>query len=483
MDSNPAHILEQLLSVGRETEWIEFKVDNERPEGIGEYLSGLSNSAAVHGKESGFIVWGVEDVTRNIVGTSFRPHDRKVGAEELENWLLRLLNPRVEFKIHEFEFQGKPIVIFEVKSCRHSPVRFRDIEYIRIGSYNKKLRDYPEKERFLWAQLSAVPFERQHACGHLSADDVVNLIDYPTYFELTQQNLPTNRDGILERLERERLIFRDGDLWVITNLGALLFAKRLSDFDSVSRKAIRVITYKGTNRVETVKEQVGTRGYAAGFQGLISYLNDQLPRNEQIVSALRTEARMYPELAVRELAANALIHQDLTVTGDGPTIEIFLDRLEITNPGRPLIEVLRFIDEPPQSRNEALAAFMRRLNVCEERGSGIDKVVFEAEFFQLPAPNFLVTENHTKAILFAPRKLAAMDRKDKVRACYQHASLLYVSNEMMTNATLRRRLSIEEKNYAIASRIIADTIQEKLVKPHDPQSTSRKHARYVPFWA
>jgi ATP-dependent DNA helicase RecG len=86
-------------------------------------------------------------------------------------------------------------------------------------------------------------------------------------------------------------------------------------------------------------------------------------------------------------------------------------------------------------------------------------------------------------VMFAPRKLSEMDRQDKVRACYQHAALLYVSNKIMTNATLRQRFSIEERNYSIASRIIADTMRENLIKAKDPASTSRKHARYVPFWA
>lgn len=244
-----------------------------------------------------------------------------------------------------------------------------------------------------------------------------------------------------------------------------------------------MIVYKGNSRIKTVKEQIGTKGYAAGFQGLVSYVNDQLPTNEQIGVALRSEMRMYPELAIRELVANALIHQDLNMRGDGPMVEIFSDRIEITNPGQPLIDPLRFIDEPPQSRNEALASFMRRMNMCEERGSGIDKVVFEVEFFQLPAPKFLVTENHTKVVLFAHRKLSSMDRQDKIRACYQHACLLFVSNQRMTNATLRKRLSIQEQNYATASRIIGDTIQQKLVKPYDPESSSRKLASYVPFWA
>ncbi len=88
---------------------------------------------------------------------------------------------------------------------------------------------------------------------------------------------------------------------------------------------------------------------------------------------------MFPELAIRELVANALIHQDFSVTGAGPTVEIFDDRIDITNPGEPLVDTQRFLDTPPRSRNEALASLMRRARICEERGSGIDKVVLEVE--------------------------------------------------------------------------------------------------------
>ena len=112
---------------------------------------------------------------------------------------------------------------------------------------------------------------------------------------------------------------------------------------------------------------------------------------------------MYPEIAVRELVANALIHQDFAISGTGPMVEIFPDRIEITNPGTPLIDTLRFIDEPPRSRNQALASLIRRVNICEERGSGVDKVVFQVELFQLPAPDFQVTATHTKAVLYASR--------------------------------------------------------------------------------
>lgn len=162
---------------------------------------------------------------------------------------------------------------------------------------------------------------------------------------------------------------------------------------------------------------------------------------------------------------------------------MFDDRMEITNPGRPLINPLRFIDEPPQSRNETLAAFMRRVNICEERGSGIDKVIHAVEAWQLPAPDFIETERHTRIYLYAPRTFRQMSSKDRTRACYQHVCLMYVFNQAATNASLRKRFSFEDEDYKIVSKIINDTTKEGMIKPYDPENRSRRHARYVPYWA
>jgi predicted HTH transcriptional regulator len=191
---------------------------------------------------------------------------------------------------------------------------------------------------------------------------------------------------------------------------------------------------------------------------------------------------MFPELAIRELVANALIHQDFHLTGTGPMVEIFAGRMEITNPGLPLVQTDRFLDSPPRSRNETLASFMRRIGVCEERGSGIDKVVFQTELFQLPAPLFEVMEQHTRATLFAHRELREMDKTDRIRACYLHACLRYVQRDYMTNTTLRERFGINKENSSIASRIIRDTIEADLIRCHDETVGSRGR-KYVPKWA
>ncbi|MFV0330504.1 MAG: ATP-binding protein [Dysgonomonas sp.] len=163
-------------------------------------------------------------------------------------------------------------------------------------------------------------------------------------------------------------------------------------------------------------------------------------------------------------------------------VEIFLDRIEISNPGTPLVTPDRFIDAYV-SRNEKLADLMRRMGFCEEKGSGMDKVIFYNELYQLPPINIIVAEGRTRVTMYSYKSLNDLDKKEKIRACYQHACLKYVSNEKMTNQSLRDRFKIEDQNAAIASRIIRDSLAENVIKEDDPESKSRKYASYIPFWA
>lgn len=331
--------------------------------------------------------------------------------------------------------------------------------------------------------LDATPFERLPAVEKLSAEEVLKRLDYPSYFDLIDRPLPDGRAAILDALAADRLIEpAGGGYWNVMNLGAILLAKQLSDFGRLQRKSVRVIVYKGKGRVETLREQTGHKGYAAGFEGLIGFINGLLPVNEVIGQALRKAVPVYPELAIRELVANALIHQDFSITGSGPMVEIFDDRMEITNPGLPLVDTARMLDNPPRSRNEALASLMRRMGICEERGSGVDKVVSQAEFYQLPAPAFEVVGDSTRSTLFAPRPLTQMDQADRVRAVYLHACLRYVQREFMTNSSLRERFGIDTKNSATASRLIKEALAAGMVRLHDPDAPP-KLRRYVPEWA
>lgn len=477
-------LLREFTSLPGETKWVEFKHNRAVPEEIGETISALSNSAALLRQPKAYMIWGVDDATHSIQGTSFDPHTAKKGNQELESWLVNHLSPRLDIRWQVHEVEERNIVLLEIPSACSLPVRFKNVAYIRVGSYTKALSEYPEKERALWSVFKNYIFEQEIALPGLSPGETLNLLDYPAYFNKLGQSLPENREGIIQRLAAEGFIVQHSPTRLdITNVGAILFANDLSQFDRLSRKALRVVIYTGDNRINTIREIAGRKGYAVGFEGAVEFINNQLPQNEEIGQALRRDVRMYPTIAIRELVANALIHQDFSVGGAGPMVEIFANRIEIANPGKPLIETMRFIDMPPRSRNEIIAAFLRRINICEERGSGIDKVVNAAEFYQLPPPDFRVVGENTVAVLYTFRKLAEMDHAERLRACYQHACLRHVSSLRMTNATLRKRFGIEDKNYSIASRIIAETTKAGLVKPYDPGNPSKKLASYLPYWA
>lgn len=482
-DTYLASLVEELRKLPRETEWVELKHNNDDPQMIGERLSALANSAALEGKTTAYFVWGIEDQTHNILGTSFVPQSAKMGNEALENWLLHSLSPKISFTFNTLEIDGKSLVLLEIPRAQQSPVQFKGVAFIRVGSYTKKLKDHPERERGLWRVFEQTPFENLTAQENLSAEAVLRLLDYPSYFDLMGLDLPSNRDRIVERLEKENLIsLNDSGNWDILNLGALLFAKELSSFPSLSRKALRVIHYKGDHRFETLHEQVGNRGYASGFEGLIGYINARLPHNEVLGTALRKDVPMFPEISIRELVANALIHQDFFQTGTGPMIEIFDSRLEITNPGNPLIDTDRFLDSPPKSRNEALASLMRRIGICEERGSGIDKVVHQTEVFQLPAPIFETTPEHTRAVLFAHKEFEAMTTTERVHACYLHACLRYLMHDYMTNESLRERFGLSADKSSTISKIFTAAKKRGLIVAAEADQ-SLKFARYLPHWS
>ena len=475
------------LRRSHEAEWVEFKVNNKKPAPIGECISAMANSAALVGKAHGYVVWGVEDETRALVGTRFSPGTAKRGNEPLETWLARLLTPQVHFRFHESVLDDKPFVVLEVDRATHRPIAFCGTEFMRVGSAKRKLRDFPEKERALWQTFSEVRFEDGVAAGHLAAEDVLLRLNCPAYFDLLGQPPADGRDATLEALERDKLIARsDAGGFDVTNLGAMLLARDLGDFPRLRRKALRVIEYRGTGRLETLHEYEGVKGYAASFADLLDHINARLPSHEENGLAFQRSVPEFPPLAVRELVANALIHQDFLTTGTGPLVEIFQGRVEITNPGEPLVPTERFLDSQPRSRNEALASLMRRFDICEERGSGIDKVVAEIERFQLPAPVFEVPPGSTRAILFGRKPLSDMDRSERVRACYLHACLRHVNGESLTNASLRKRFPIKVATSAsatsTASRYIREAVAAGVVKPADAQA-GRRRMRYMPFWA
>lgn len=475
--------MRELCKLPHETEWAEFKVNYGDPKRIGQIVSGLANGAALNGKPHAYLVWGIEDETHAVVGSDFSLTTKKPGNEPLENWLRRMLSQSTDFRFHDVTIDERRLGLLEIDCASRNPVAFDGEEFVRVGSVTKKLREYPEKERALWRIFDRVSFEDGIAAERVSDDDVLLKLDYPAYFDLLEIPLPDGRAAILDALLQDRLVARsDAGGWNVTNLGAILLARNLGDFPRLKRKAMRVVRYSGAGRFDASTEREYAMGYAAAFTAIVDYTMALAPSNEVVEQSLRKAVPMFPEIAVRELVSNALIHQDFSVTGAGPMVEIFGDRIEITNPGEPLVNTDRFVDAPPQSRNEALASLMRRFRICEERGSGIDRVVAEVEAFQLPAPLFEAPGGSTRSILFAHKPLSRMGKSERIRACYMHACLRYVTGRPMNNASLRERFDISKENAAQASRLLKEALDSRVIAIRDPEAGTKSRA-YLPFWA
>jgi ATP-dependent DNA helicase RecG len=435
---------------------------------LSEYCVALANEGG------GVLLLGVVDrPPRAVVGTQAFP-DTVQAAEKL----FRTVGFRVD--IDAVAHPDGRVVIFHIPSRPRGTAYHFDGKYLmRAGEALMPMSE--DQLRRIFAEGQPDWLEEPSRSG-LDAQQVVELLDTQTFFELLRLPYPTDRNGVIERLTREKMVDESGGTFVVRRLGALTLARRLEDFPDVTRKAARLVVYSGISKLDTRLDQMFTRGYTVGFQELVRSVMTQLPRNEAIEGALRRELKLVPDVVIRELIANALIHQDFLMGGASVMIEVYSDRVEISSPGEPLVPIERFIDGY-QSRNERLADLMRRVGICEEKSSGVDRVVQAAEAYHLPAPDFRSGFRRTSAIIYGQKPFDEMDRNDRVRACYQHCALKWVTRQPMTNQSLRARFRLGEDKAAIASQVIAATIYAKLIKLDESVRGSRKFARYQPFWA
>lgn len=463
--------LDRWLSTESESEHLEFKEAKQQYDftKLLEYCVALANEGGGH------LVLGVTDKRpRKIVGTK--------AFQSLGDVTARILDAlRIRVDVQEITHPDGRVLVLHVPSRpAGTPLNYKGAYLMRAGEGLVPMT--PDQLRKIVNEGGPDWFERPALTG-AGSDDVVALLDTQAFFDLMKMPYPTTRDAVLARLEQERLIERCREGWVISNLAAILLAKRLDAFSpELARKAPRVVIYEGTNKLVTRDDRPGTRGYAVAFEGLIDFVYSFAPLNRFVEQVIREEVKMFPRQAIRELIANAMVHQDFEATGQSVMIEMYADRLEISNPGLPPIQVERFIDEF-RSRNERLAELMRRMGVCEEKGSGIDKVVHLSEVYQLPAPDFRTSETRTTVVLFAHQDFADMSKPDRVRACYQHCCLKYVSNQRMTNQSLRERFRLSESKTSTVSQVIGMTKEVELIKPDESDTISTRYARYLPFWA
>jgi len=447
---------------------------------LAEHLSAFANQPG-----GGYLVFGVDSA-----GTPAGVDEKTV--ETTVNQLANLgragLEPPVALDHTVEDYESVRLLFVHVPESAVKPAHLRgkglEDAFIRSGGTTRKASR--QEIGTLMLNSRTPRWEELHASVLLPDTEFTAKLNVEPIFKMLERPATTTHDEMLVWMAGERFIVREpAGGGYVTNLGAIAAARKLADFPDLSRKAVRVVVYDGLNKAKTKQEQEGTKGYAISFQGVMQFIMSLLPQSEVIEQALRKKRTVYPEIALREIVANALIHQDFSITGAGPLIEIYDDRIEVSNPGGllPSKRLDRLIGTQPESRNEQLARAFRRYKICEERGSGLLKAGLQIELYGLPPIEFTAGPNHFKVTLYSPRTFAKMSAHERLEACYQHAVLKYYSDSAMTNTSLRERLKMPEKQRSMVSVLIQEAIDKRLVKNADPQNKSRKFAEYVPFWA
>lgn len=446
-----------------------------KTERLAQHLCAFSNL-----KGGGLLVFGVND-DASLFSVTKQESDEII--KKLGNIAKNNLSTSIAIEHWTTEYKGNSLLFIRIPEQIDKPTHLRGKEiwdsYTRSAGQTVKMSRSQIKSMI--ADSQGLHFEKRIVKENVTTETLLKLLNYQKYFEMADKDQPKDIHVIAKRLEEFGLCQRTEDGWNITNMGAILFANNMADFEGLERYSIIVRKYAGANNRELLSEQIGAFGYVVGFEGLVDYIM-KLTSTEEI-GVVRNMKPTYPKIAIREFVANAMIHQDFSIEGMRVVIEIFSNRITITNPGAPLQDINRLLDLPPQSRNEDLAQAMFLLGICERRGSGIDRAVEAIESMLLPASRFTKGENFTRIFMYPQKSLSDMTKQEKIDACYQHACLLYENNEYINNQSIRTRFGLDKNQSSVASRIIADTLEAGRIKVSDENIVSKKYATYVPYYA
>jgi ATP-dependent DNA helicase RecG len=203
-------IIDRLRSLSSEVDWCEFKVNNSDPERIGKYISAIANAALYCDEPCGYVVWGIEDKTHTIVGTSFDPISERHGTQPLEFWLSCEIKPSTTFRFHTLERDAHRIVLLEIPAAREITVKFKDIAYIRISSATPKLSDHPSREAGIVSKLKRVNWETGIASADLEYKHLPQLLDIKKYCSLLGYQCSDTDASVVDYLLDDGVIRSDG---------------------------------------------------------------------------------------------------------------------------------------------------------------------------------------------------------------------------------------------------------------------------------
>jgi predicted HTH transcriptional regulator len=475
-------LIDSLRALPRETDWVEFKENNFNADTVGQYISSLANSAILHEKDHAYLVYGIRDSDHEVVGTHVNIDSKMVGNDRFLFWVVKFLEPHLQVQHHRLDYHGKQVELLCIQPPYQQPVRFKKVAYIRVAAAQQPLTNHPEIERAIWAITSRYSFEATVTESNVTVRHVLEGYDYKKLLSLLKKPNESIK-GAVDHMQALGLLQSNlQQRFDVKALAGMTCAENMNAISLLERKGVRVITFKGKDKLEVVGEAEGQRGYTVAFEALMRYIMERIPHSAVMKHGVRTTEYKIPEPTIREFVANALIHQDFTKHGERPTIEIYSDKVRVINPGTPLVETDRFIDTPSKSRNPRFAALMRAAGLCEELGSGVDRALREIERASLPPPLIQSVEGSTIVTVFMDKPFAVQTPEDRVRACYQHACLMHEQGDQMSNASLRLRFGLSDKQYPQISRVIQDAIGAGRIRPLNDDQANRV-ARYLPYWA
>ncbi len=384
--------IEELLRLPHETEWVEFKHNYCEPDRIGRDISALSNSACLHHQPAGYILWGIEDKTGNVKGTTFQPKQMEHKKQGLENWLMTLLGPKLEFKFYEDEINGAKLVLLEIQAASQTPVSFDAERYIRVGSHTRNLRDLPEKERQIWQSRRdwSAQICKDATIRDLSPDAVAKArLEYKVKNPRLADDSDKWDDAVF--LDKAKITM----CGQITNAAVVLLG--LGESKSLISPAVAHISWiLNEDGVKKDYEHFGPP-FILQVDRVLGKIRNLRYRYLPDSTLFPIEIDQYDLYVIREVLHNCIAHQDYDLCGRIFVIEK-KDELVFQNPGTFLpgsVEAVIRQDCPyPYYRNKFLADAMVNLNMIDTVGGGIKKIFLAQKNRYFPLPDYEFESGH-----------------------------------------------------------------------------------------
>lgn len=391
--------LDELRALPQETEWAEFKGNYSDSQMIGEYLSAISNAAALESQAFGYIVWGIGDGTHRVVGTSFKPRQQKgQGNEDLEPWLNSRLSPRINFRIFEFETDhGDSMVLFEVQAANTAPVAFSGRRFVRVGSHKKPLSEHAEKERKLWDIVSGPAIDWSAViCEEATIADLD-----PDALQLARSEYANKHSGDPRKQQLVKEVWQWDDKTFLNKAKvcingkitrtAILLLGRAESTHYLSPSVAQISwILKGDDGME-VDYQHFEPPFLSAVEDLFARVRNLTVRHLPDGTLFPVEVSQYDPWVLRETLHNCIAHQDYSAAGRINVVEQ-PDSLLFTNLGRFIpgsVEEVITRDAPQEFyANPFLARAMVNLNMIDTIGSGIKRAFTLQRQRNFPLPTY-----------------------------------------------------------------------------------------------